>query len=151
MQREIIFNPAWDERSDNPSENYGIHGVNMCWYVKGERCAVQFIVYTNWHLPHVEKELDSEHNSQFPHLHCHPQPVDVGYHSPIPMYEEQTSLRENCEFTKGNCYYGGRNLDAQELFKLLVEKGSEAVWVKLEEEFVKMFGANEEKLIQPQI
>jgi hypothetical protein len=84
MERIVEFNPAYDKRDSDPSKNYGIHGVNLRMILKGTKGAIQFVVYTNWHLPHVQAELDRRHD----HILCHPMPADLGYHSPTPRYEE---------------------------------------------------------------
>ena len=42
MEREIKFLPAYDERN-NPKGNYGIHGVDLRMYLKGELGTVQFV------------------------------------------------------------------------------------------------------------
>ena len=59
MERIVEFNPAYDERN-NPKGNYGIHGVNLRMMLKGDSGVVQFVLYTNWHLPHVQDELESK-------------------------------------------------------------------------------------------
>ena len=130
--REFTMEPAYDKRSDDPKKNYGIHGVTMRMVVKGQHGAVQFIVYTNWHLKHVQEELDGKHHD---HLSCHPLPADVGYHSKVPMYEVATVVSNNCEYTGGECYYDGSGLRAYNWYDILVSQGSEAVWKLLEEEY----------------
>lgn len=54
---QIVEMPAaWDKRSDTPSEDYGVHGVDLRMVLVGPLGAVQFVVYTNWMLPHVQSE-----------------------------------------------------------------------------------------------
>jgi hypothetical protein len=157
LEREIRFRPAYDKRDPDPKKNYGIHGVEMCWYLKGAAGTVQFIVFTNWHLPHVAKETDTrilkeaqmgvelkEYSSMATaprkldrcSLHCsyHPTPADLGFHSKVEMYEGQKQMMDNCEMILGGgpCYYDGSGMQAEELFKLLVEQGDEAVWQEME-------------------
>ena len=57
MEKIVKFYPAFDRRKD-PKGNYGIHGVDMRMILKGDKGAVQFVLYTNWHLPHVQEELN---------------------------------------------------------------------------------------------
>lgn len=142
LNRKIVFAPAWDKRSNDPHKNYGIHSAEMRWFVFNDKGAVQFIVYTNWHLPHVQAELDNKPKSdKFPHLLCHPQPADVGYHSPVPQYDGQTAASSNCEFLGGKpCYYDGSGLQAIDIFNTLVAEGSEAVWKELERRHEDLFG-----------
>ena len=57
-ERIVEFTPAFDKRSSDPSKDYGIHGVDMRMVLKGENAATQFVLFTNWHLPHVHDELN---------------------------------------------------------------------------------------------
>lgn len=141
--REIVFNPAWDKRSSDPKKDYGIHGVEMRWYLKGSKGIVQFVVFTNWMLPHVQEELDRKRmDADFPHLMCRPMAADLGYHSYKPMYDGQTPMK--CDLLGGECYYDGSGLNAQELFNKLLREGGEAVWKEMEEFYHSTF--NEENL-----
>ena len=142
MEREIKFLPAYDERN-NPKGNYGIHGVDLRMYLKGELGTVQFVVYTNWHLPHVQEELLNTSKCDKLSIKCNfePMPADVGYHSPKPIYEGQEIMSDCCECLGGKpCYYGGSGLYAEKIYKVLVEKGSDEVWKKLEEYYIDIFG-----------
>jgi hypothetical protein len=138
LKREIRFTPAFDKRDDDPKKNYGIHGVEMQWFVTGPLGTIQFIVYTNWQLPHIYKEWDVKPavDSKFPHLLCRPMPSDLGYHSPKQMYDGQDVMTGSCEWVEGGtCYYDGSSLNAERIFIILVEEGHEAVWKALEEEY----------------
>lgn len=179
LTHEIIFRPAYDKRP-----KYGIHGVEMVWYVKGPKGVIQFVTFTNWHLPHVRKESDARilllakygdrgasqdtlasdlRNGGFKKaadcleaasrmigdsparldeiqldVEYHPQPADLGYHSPVPMYEGQNSMGE-CNLLGGICYYDGSGLRAEEVLETLIREGSDAVWAFLDEEYARRF------------
>jgi hypothetical protein len=97
FQEITEFLPAYDKRDLDPKKNYGIHGVTLRMVLKGPEGAVQFVVYTNWQLPHVTEEnhrrahgnhvRDSTLRGLFD-----PMPADLGYHSPKPMYEGQEPM-----------------------------------------------------------
>lgn len=109
--------------------------------LKGEKGAVQFVVYTGWHLPHVTKELDQKPvYRDRPHLLCHPMPADLGYHSPIPQYEGQRPMEGVCQELGGTCYYDGSGLNAERVFEVLLREGSDGVWRELEEYYTSVFG-----------
>lgn len=74
--------PSWDKRNPDPTKNYGIHGCDLRMVLRGELGAVQFVMSTGWFL----KSIDT---SKFRSMTLYPMAVDIGYHSPIPMYEEQ--------------------------------------------------------------
>ena len=126
MKREIRIRPAFDKRDPDPSKNYGIHGAELAFYLSGEKGAVQFVIYTGWHLPHVASEIGVSA----------PMGADVGYHSKVQLYGGQESIDDNCEFTGGKCYYNGSGLAAESMFKLLVEEGHEAVWNRMEQLYI---------------
>lgn len=135
LEREIIFRPAFDKRDPDPRKNYGIHGVECAFYLKGPEGAIQFVIFTNWMLPHVQLELDRRDD----HTSCHPMPADLGYHSYIPRYEGQEALTEDCPIIGGRCYYDGSGLAAYRVYDILVSEGSEDVWKRLEQEYRSRF------------
>ena len=76
------------------------------------------------------------------HLQCfyHPQPADLGYHSPVPMYKDQTPTSDSCEYLDGKpCYYDGSGLNAKPVYDILLKEGSEGVWKYLEDYYKRIF------------
>lgn len=141
MERKIEFSPAFDKRHPEPRKNYGIHGVEMKWYLIGELGSVQFVVYTNWQLPHVREQ--GRKSWRDPCL-FEPRAYDLGYHSPKPMYEGQTAmcgpgechvLPKDC-----SCYYDGSSLNCEPVFETLIREGHDACWKELEDYYVSTFG-----------
>lgn len=62
-----------------------------------------------------------------------PMGYDVGYHSPVALYEGQY-CRTDCEFfPNGTCYYDGSSLRADDWARQFVIGGSDWLWPKLEE------------------
>lgn len=129
MERITEFTPAYDKRNPDPSQNYGIHCVDLRMILKGERGAVQFVLYTGWYPKHLQKEMP---NGILP--------ADLGYHSHKPMWDGQPA-QENCRYLDGKpCYYDGSGLNAERIFDILLEEGGEAVWKELEEYYIELFG-----------
>jgi hypothetical protein len=143
MEKIVEFIPAFDKRNSDPSKNYGIHGVDLRMILKGDKGAVQFVVYTNWHLPHVQKEMNRKVLGQdelYVETILNPMPADLGYHSFYPMYEGQGICSESCDYLDGKpCYYDGSGLNAERMYKVLLEKGSDGVWRELEDYYNKLF------------
>lgn len=127
--RKIEWIPAFDKRNPEPGNNYGVHCVEMRWYLIGEKGAIQFVLYTGWHLPHVLAE--HKFNGHLTTL-MKPRPADIGYHSPVPMYEDQAPMSGECNVIGGTCYYDGSTLNAERFFDLFVKEGDEAVWKLME-------------------
>jgi len=141
MERRVEFRPAFDRRSADPTRNYGVHGMELAFILKGAAGAIQFVVYTNWHLRRVQEEHDSRIVSdKFPHLFCHPSPADLGYHSRVPQYEGHEPITESCVYLDGApCYYDGSSLQAVELYWRFVEHGEDVVWETLEKRYQGLF------------
>lgn len=137
MKQEIELMPAFDKRNLNPKKDYGIHGVEMRMILSGELGAVQFVVYTNWQLPHIDAEKGHREDGLF----CKPMGADVGYHSPTPQYEGQTS-QDKCPYLDNKpCYYDGSGLAAESMLNnVLLPEGSEGVWKALKERYIDIFG-----------
>ena len=142
MNKIIEFGSAYDKRSDDPGKNYGIHGVDIRFVLKGNEGAVQFLLFTNWYLPHVIDEMISKpenRTSRMIKLFFMPIPADLGYHSKKPRYESQEPISDNCEYTDGVCYYDGSSLNAEPIYQVLLKEGSDGVWRKLEEYYKSIF------------
>ena len=102
FQQITTFAPAFDRRDPDPKKNFGIHGVELRMVLKGPEGAVQFLLYTNWQLPHVQEEQDRrtllriaiDREDGRMQLRCfyHPLPADLGYHSPKPHYPDQLPM-----------------------------------------------------------
>lgn len=121
----------WTRGYDKRSEGYSCHGVEVRFIVIGAKGAVQFVLYTNWmpsHMRHQGSRLDRVQRCL-----AEPMPCDLGYHSPTPMYEDQTAVSETCEYLGGApCYYDGSSLNAEDPFDVLTDDGEDALWKFLE-------------------
>jgi len=141
--RIVEVSPAFDRRDPDPSKNYGIHGAEIKFILKGPAGAAQFVICTNWMLPHVQKEIGPRKGWT---TYCAvPMGADVGYHSPVPMYEDQEPIAEECPYLDGRpCYYDGSGLRAEELLERMIEEGDSAVWRELERVYSDLPIAREE-------
>ena len=147
FEKIVMMTPAYDKRHKDPNKNYGIHGVNLKMVLKGKMGAVQFVVYTNWQLPHVTEEmLQNPRQRNSVDMFFMPMPADLGYHSYKPRYEGQTLLTESCEYLDGKpCYYDGSSLNAETIYETLLEEGSDGVWRELENCYNEIFNDEEGK------
>lgn len=118
LQRDFYSSPmsSKDER------------VRMRWSLQGDRGVVQFAMEASWTGNRA------------------PVAVDLGYHSPIPKYRGQSLIAEQCPFL-GNrpCYYDGSTLAAEKPMRLLLEKGSNALWKFLEEYYEQVFNTSSDR------
>lgn len=137
FKRIIRFSMPFDKRHPNPKKNYGIHGMDNYYILVKDNKAVQFVIYLPVYLDHVAEELSAKINPSFKVL-----AADVGYHSPTPMYENQSPMGE-CEIIGCECYYDGSGLHAEEVWEEWQEIGEwEWIWGKLEKIWNNYFGAS---------
>jgi hypothetical protein len=134
FEKIVTFSAAFDRRHTDPNKNYGIHGVELRMVLRGPLGATQFLLYTNWMLPHVTLQL--------PNALQRPLPSDRGYHWSTPQYEGQ-KCRDCDLLPSGKCYYDGSSLSADDTFRLLLEKGDAGVWGDLEEFYNELATAKE--------
>lgn len=142
MERKITFAPAYDRRDPDPRKSCGTHGVEICFYLIGKHGAVQFVLYTNWHLPHVTKEQLARSNgadSEQIGWRFLPDPANLGYHSRTKT--EYGYHNETCDILDGaECWYDESGLAANDVFDRLLREGDAGVWAELEDYYVRTFG-----------
>jgi hypothetical protein len=140
FEKSVEITPAFDRRNDDTHKNYGIHGVDMKFLLKGPKGVIQFALSTNWHLPNVNKELQAGCSCR---MHCFMEPMatDIGYHSYVPIHEDQHPISQSCPYLEGKpCYYDGSSLQAQEIFDIMVSQGGDAMWAEMESRYKDLFG-----------
>lgn len=143
MKQLVQISPAYDKRNSDPDKNYGVHGCDLRFVLKGELGAVQFVIFTNWQLPHVTKEYKQKiyEHPDYADIYFLPMAADVGYHSPIPQYTGQESTFNSCEYLDDKpCYYDGSGLHAESLFEKMLFDGDKAIWSELESYYKSTFG-----------
>ena len=134
MEKIIQFRPAFDKRSSIPGKNYGVGSMTITFILKGSEGATQFVFNTGCYLPHNMDELwGNREDSRFNPFKG--EGWNIGYHSPKPMYENQSPMRDECEVIGGKCYYDGTSLGASEFTETFLKEGDEAVWKMLQEEY----------------
>jgi hypothetical protein len=139
-ERIVEVTGAFDKRHPDPNKNYGIHGMNLRFVLKGAEGAVQFLVYTQMHLPHVHEELYHRRKPNEAWMAA-PMGADIGYHARVPHYEGQSIVQESCPHLDGApCYYDGTSLGAEEFMPEFLAGGSDAVWAMLAQRYESVFG-----------
>ncbi len=140
MEFEKITNVRlpFDRRDPDPKQNYGIHGLDVWFILKGEKGAVQFAVTFPVYLPHVQEELEAKgYESRI-------MGFDVGYHAKEPQFDGHKPMA--CALF-GECYYDGSSLRAddwaKDIFSTRGMSTDEVVWRRLENEYYERFGKPE--------
>ncbi len=137
LERVTYFKPAFDKRSDNAAEDYGVGSVVMFLVVKGVFGAVSFTVHTGWMLPHIEAEWKARgvYNA-LPIV----TPDVIGIHS-LAAREGWRRGDKPCDWLNGShCYL--QSLDyfqSHPLWKIMLTEGSEGVWLYMENLYQEYF------------
>jgi len=143
FERILRIVPPFDRRN-HPDGNFGIHGMEIIFVLKRNKRAVSFTIFTAIHLPHVWEDLKPKIAESLRQGIDVAIPenmgADVGYHSPEPMYPEQTVMDRECPYTDGICYYDGSGLRAQGWYDAWLEEGTDRIWEKMENEWKSLFG-----------
>lgn len=134
FERIVDFEGAYDKRE----KNCGVGGVSIRFVLKGEKGAVQFLLFTNWQLQAVaewhatldtgRKDFDYRGRPR-----SWPMAADVGYHAKVPQREGQEPQSAKCEYTGGGCYYDGSGCLADDWLPDFIAGGTKWLWPKLEE------------------
>lgn len=98
------------------------------WFLAGMRGTVQLVI--------MEYTIDGKHRVQ---------PADLGYHSPVPLYETQRALAEPGDCTalrsphkRAACYYDGSGLSADRVWKR-TGRDDEAIYAELKDYYFDTF------------
>ena len=131
FERRVECSPGHWHRDEGKTD-YGIGSVRMWFYLIGPKGAVQWQIGTEWYPPKAREGLMSGGRWADRERMMKPTGWDLGYHSPRPMYEDQT-LHGKCSVIGGECFYDGSGLNADLLIEGFIAGGTDWLWPKLEE------------------
>lgn len=153
LVRNIHFSGAYDLRGKPPQRNFGIHGMELHFSVKGPKGAITATIYTTWYLPEQQQstyEMYSKYSFEPAENLCAPNFVDIGYHAKEAQYEGQT-CRPDCALTDGApCYYDGSGLWGNECWREgFLHGGSDWLFERMEQEYRHRFEGGEAPDLTP--
>ncbi len=138
MEKIVSFEPA-HHKGVVDGKDYGIGAVRIRFVLRGKLGAVQLLLGTDWYLPADQQGTAVQRLRDI--MGVQPNGWDIGYHSPVPMFEDQKPISESCEYMDGKpCYYDGSSLAAEELRDRLLSEGDAGVWASLLDYYVRTFG-----------
>ena len=136
LERGSTIRGSYDGTSH--PRNFGIHGMELVFWVKGSKGAITIRIFTNWWLPHLQDKMLKLATKGYPFDPLvelmGPKIVDISYHAKEPQYDEQYSI-DNCEFTDGKCYCGGSSLWGDEWLPGFLHGGSEWLFERMKDEY----------------
>ncbi len=123
--------------------SHGRHGLQIRFVAKGDKGAIQFLLFTGWSPQSCDKSSIGSRD-----VHdwggASTMPADLGYHSRTPRYDGQEPIDNACEFCDGQpCYYDGSSLNADNAMYALVNGGDAALWAFLEAYYAATFDGGE--------
>ncbi len=142
LVRRVDFIGAYDFTRPDPSENYGIHNMEIRFAVSGAKGAITITMSTHWYLPqNQQSSFEMLRKYPFDPLELMmPDITDVGYHARTPQYEEQTPASGDCHLLGNPCYYDGSSLWGNEEWRLgFLHGGTDWLWPRMEEEYEHRF------------
>ncbi len=120
ITRKLECRQAFDLRAPEPAKNYGIGSLDFWWVVKRRDCAVTWRMFTGWYLKEFRKGERHEIGMG-----------SIDYHSPVELYEGQSSGSRMCEHIGCQCFSDGTSLTDTEFETFLVDPDS--LWRELEQ------------------
>lgn len=133
--KDVKFSPSRDWIKKEPSRNYGISTMRITFVLKGPLGAVQWMIGTEYAIEPIRKRISDPDEPR------KPTGYDLGYHSPKPMYEGQTS-QANCDILGCACFYDGSGLNADLLIEGFLARGSDWIWGQLREYYEHTFNGS---------
>lgn len=139
-EKFVRFQAGFDKRSSDPNKNYGVSGMRITFFYGNSKDGfVQFVILTDWYPTCMKNEAKGMQERL---AGIYPMAADVGYHSPVPHYDDQSQME--CDLMEqGHCYYDGSGLHADRVMNILRDEGDEAVWKHLEEYWDATFNSSE--------
>lgn len=141
LERIVTIHPAYDCIGVQPcvhgsatcipggNGSHGRHNAEMHMTVRGPDCEVSLAIGTGWDLPTVPKHQRCNRTMDYPVGRF------VEFHTARPWYENQDRSNPRADGTCKDwaaCYMDAGYSMSDEPARLLVEKGSDAVWEWLE-------------------
>lgn len=138
---EIKILPSYDHR-DDPNDHRGAGGAELVLILRGPLGAIVAKVNTGWVtrplIGHYMPGLKRQNRRDKPGVDArltdvYPSGAYVGSHSYVPR-DNCTDANGPCDWLGGAvCYGDGSYTMADEILRLLIEQGSDAVFTRLEE------------------
>ena len=131
LEHHIRFHPAY------ASERYGVHNMEVEFWVRGPKGAISLRMCTHWFVP-SEQQRSFDMYSKYPWEPrdlMQPDIVDVSYHAHAPAHDSDYATAD-CAYLGGPCHSDGSALYGNECFREgFLRGGSDWLFARLEEEY----------------
>ena len=131
LEESVQFTPGYNCPVTGP-HGHGVHGMEICWYLRGPKGAVWLRVFTKW----TPGELYPGHGLP-PDLRISPHDRELdgaglGCDARWPQYEGHEPSRDVCSLIGAPCYSDMSYTGADEAVRRFVAEGEQVIWDALE-------------------
>jgi hypothetical protein len=147
LEESVQFTPGYN-CTDDSMQGHGVHGMEICWLLRGPLGAVQLIIGSDW----IPGELRPGHGLSPDGQRAHrlvrggwdvdPHGRGIGVHSRRPQYEDHEA--ERCGLLDGSCYYAESLLASDEPVARFIAEGEQVIWDELERRYAELASEAEE-------
>lgn len=128
LGRTIEIHPGYDRR---PSPE-GMHGAEMVFILRGPKGVVTFACFTDW-LPKATQQGLMHGVERSGVIGIQPKPLEYAFHAPEPSETVRRVMHTDCPYMDGGVCWTELNTNTAEYIRdLLLQGGSDAVWLELE-------------------
>lgn len=134
FSREVYFHPGHPGNTiGNPSNaDYGRGSMEIKFLLHGPKASVQFV----WNTGITPEKTPGRYGDEW--MHHAPMGFDLGYHADKAQWSGQ--LNVGCTYrAKGECYYDGSSLAADEMLDIFLTRGEGAMWQELHDYYISLF------------
>lgn len=122
FQTAVVFEPGYNDRGGN----YGVHGMDFRFLLRGPRGAVGFLMSSGW-VP-GEKGVNPTVSTLFP------MGMDISYHAHSPQREDHEQASAKCPYLDGQtCFSDGAFMAAEPVLEAFIVRGDAVIWEALRE------------------
>jgi hypothetical protein len=139
FSREVAFEAGhpWNTRGNPPASNYGRASVKVRFLLHGPKGSVQFL----WSTGITPESTIGRFGDEW--MHTGPSGFDAGYHADEPQYPHQDAFP--CTYRpSGQCYYDGSALAGDDMLRVFLTEGEDAMWAALQRRYIEWFETESE-------
>jgi hypothetical protein len=140
---EVTVRPAFDRRAPEPSKNYGVHGVEFVFWCRDRDLPTAYVVFrlsSSWMLPQVYEWWATLRPPTWDDAQL--EGMVLATHWIVPESMAGPGARE-CSDNPGMWCDGGAGYhDGDELARILLEGGTDALWPAMESRFRELVKPN---------